>query len=481
MYYRQYHYQAYMDALKRGRRRQNKRTVWLLLLLITLAAVYFGTQLEPVSSCISDTPQQPELNPLARHHTDVRQAQAAKGPPAHPGARSPWEQKFGSAMQTQTIRVAAGDTLLRILRNNGLAHKQAYAAIKALSAVFAPAQLRQGHELDLNFIRTDTCPPVFQGLCLKLNARQSVELIKGVENNFYARRSTRHLETRHSRGAATINSSLYKAARDAGLPMDVLMQMMRAYSYDVDFQRDIQPGDRIEVLYEEKVDESGEFVKAGAVLYTMLQTRGRKLRLYRHQAADEDIARLFDARGQSVQKALMLTPIDGARLSSGYGMRKHPIMGYNKMHRGLDFAAPRGTPIMAAGDGIVEYAGRRGTYGHYIRIRHPNMYQTVYAHLRGYAKGMKRGVRVKQGETIGYVGSTGRSTGPHLHFEVRHGGSPVNPAAVKTPPGRELEGKELKRFLATKSRLETLYASLTEDKKLADAGRKLPEDAIARQ
>jgi murein DD-endopeptidase MepM/ murein hydrolase activator NlpD len=177
----------------------------------------------------------------------------------------------------------------------------------------------------------------------------------------------------------------------------------------------------------------------------------------------------------------MLTPIDGARLSSGYGMRKHPIMGYNKMHRGLDFAAPRGTPIMAAGDGIVEYAGRRGTYGHYIRIRHPNMYQTVYAHLRSYAKGMKRGVRVKQGETIGYVGSTGRSTGPHLHFEVRHGGSPVNPATVKTPPGRELEGKELKRFLATKSRLETLYASLTEDKKLADAGRKLPEDAIARQ
>ena len=481
MYYRQYHYQAYMDALKRGRRRQNKRTVWLLLLLITLATVYFGTQLEPVSSCISDPPRQTELNPLARHHTEVKQAQAAKGPPSHPGARDAWEQEFGSALKTQTIRVTAGDTLLRILRKSGLAHKQAYAVIEALSAVFNPAHLREGHELDLNFIAAEPCPPVFQGLCLKLNPRQSVELIKGVENNFHVRRSTRHLETRHSRAAATIDSSLYKAARNAGLPMDVLMQMMRAYSYDVDFQRDIQPGDRIEVLYEEKVDDNDEFVKAGAILYAMLQTRGRKLRVYRHQAADENMARLFDAKGQSVQKALMLTPIDGARLSSGYGMRKHPILGYNKMHRGLDFAAPMGTPIMAAGDGIIEYAGPRGTYGHYIRIRHPNMYQTVYAHLSGYGKGIKRGVRVKQGETVGYVGSTGRSTGPHLHFEVRHGGKPVNPATVKTPPGRELEGKELQRFLATKSRLETLYASLSNDKKLADAGRKLPDNAIARQ
>jgi len=156
----------------------------------------------------------------------------------------------------------------------------------------------------------------------------------------------------------------------------------------------------------------------------------------------------------------MVTPIDGARLTSGYGMRRHPILGYSRMHPGLDFAAPTGTPIMAAGDGVVEYAGRKGNYGNYIRIRHPNEYHTVYAHMSRFASGIRSGARVRQGETIGYVGSTGMSTGPHLHYEVHHRGEHVNPATVDTPPGRTLEGQELERFMQVKDDLETLFASL---------------------
>lgn len=196
--------------------------------------------------------------------------------------------------------------------------------------------------------------------------------------------------------------------------------------------------------------------------------------IYRYQTEGKE-ADFFDAHGKSVRKTLMVTPIDGARMSSGYGMRRHPIQGYTRMHHGLDFAAPTGTPIMAAGSGVVEQAGRNGSYGHYIRIRHPNNYHTAYAHLSRYAGGITKGQRVKQGQTIGYVGSTGLSTGPHLHYEVHHRGKNVNPASVKTPPGRTLEGDELKRFQLVKSGLEELYAAIEEQTRLAGARKRQEE------
>jgi murein DD-endopeptidase MepM/ murein hydrolase activator NlpD len=468
MRYRQDQFQAYIAALQRGKRRNRRRTGWLLLVLVTLTAVYFGIQLNPCASSISSRPGIPQPSPMARFEGPI---ETIRVPPAcrNPGARSPWEQQFGEALQTKTVRAARGDTLIRILHRAGIDYEEAYAVIEALKPHFDPASLRQGHELCLDFITCEGYSPVFQRLRLKLDAKREVQLIRGVSSGFSVRRVTRELKAHPARSSATIHSSLYQAARKAKIPMEILMQVLRAYSYDVDFQRDIQPGDRIEVLYEKMVDADGEYVRPGTVLYSALLTRGRTLRLYRHRTSDDSISRLFDAQGNSIQKALMVTPVDGARLSSGYGMRRHPILGYNKMHRGLDFAAPTGTPIMAAGDGIVEYAGPRGNYGNYIRIRHPNLYQTVYGHLSGYAKGIKSGVRVKQGETIGFVGSTGRSTGPHLHFEVRHDGTPVNPTRIKTPPGRALEGEALERFLLTKNRLEALYASLTE----ADSDRKL--------
>lgn len=468
MRYRQHQYQAYINALKRGRRKKTKRAAWLFLLFLVLLAVYFGLQSNPVLSCIPHKPHQPKLSPLPHNHADIRQFTDADAPPAeNPGARLPWDQDFGTALKKVTVTVSAGDTLSSILRWARVKDEVAAEVIKALQTVFDPGKLREGHEMSVDFVSYEGYKPVFQCLHLKLNAREKIVVMRGIDQGFKARMTKRDLETRFNQATATIQSSLYQAARDADLPIEILMQMLRAYVYDIDFQRDIHPGDRIEVLYEEKVDgRSGSYVEAGAVHYAAVHTRDRVLRVYRHETND-GFSRLFNSEGKSIRKALMLTPIDGAHISSGYGMRKHPILGYNKMHRGLDFAAPTGTPIMAAGDGVVEAVGPRGSYGNYIRIRHPNLYQTVYGHLSEFARGIKSGVRVKQGEIIGYVGSTGRSTGPHLHFEVRRGGEPINPSSVKTPPGRTLEGKELEAFRRTKNKLDKLYASFSSGKKLA--------------
>ena len=239
------------------------------------------------------------------------------------------------------------------------------------------------------------------------------------------------------------------AAQDAGLPIPLIMELIRVYSWDVDFQREIQRGDQFEVLYDRYVDgeapRSANAVKVGNILYASLTLSGKELRLFRHRMADGRVD-YFDPKGASVRKALLRTPIDGARLSSRYGKRRHPVLGYTKMHRGVDFAAPRGTPIMAAGNGVVEVAGRNGAYGKYVRIRHNGRYKTAYGHLTRYGRGVRKGKRVTQGQIIGYVGSTGRSTGPHLHYEVLAGKHRVNPLSIKLPTGTKLKGKQLVAF-----------------------------------
>ncbi|MFO8111039.1 MAG: peptidoglycan DD-metalloendopeptidase family protein [Desulfosalsimonadaceae bacterium] len=384
----------------------------------------------------------------------------------------PWELRLGAHLKEKVIRVSAGDTMINLLVESGLAASEAYRTAGALEKVFDPRELRQGQELRITFnADSGESGPVFQGLRLMLNVDRELQLIDCPNQGLLARIFDRELETRPVKAAVDIDASLYEAAMDADLPVDVLIQVIRAYSFDIDFQRDIRSGDRIEVMYEEKLDQDGRALTSGAVLYASFHTQGRFLPIYRYEAED-GVTDFFDAEGKSVKKTLMVTPIDGARMSSGYGMRRHPIQGYNRMHRGLDFAAPTGTPVMAAGNGIVEYAGRNGSYGHYVRIGHPNEYKTVYAHLSRYANGIKKGMRVAQGDIIGYVGSTGVSTGPHLHYEVHHRGKDVNPTSVKTPPGRILEGEELHRFRLAKSRLEQRYASIEKEAKLAEASGK---------
>ena len=262
------------------------------------------------------------------------------------------------------------------------------------------------------------------------------------------------------RAAGTIDNSLFLDGERAGVPAQIIVEMIRMYSYSVDFQREIRTGDSFELVYERFVDENGDVAKTGQVLAASLTLSGKPLTYYHFHPKGEPRADYFNAKGQSVRKTLMRTPIDGARLSSGFGKRKHPILGYTRMHKGTDFAAPHGTPIKAAGDGVINYIGTKGSYGRYIRIRHNGEYSTAYAHMRGYRRGLKKNSRVTQGQIIGYVGTSGRSTGPHLHYEVLKNGQQVNPLSIKLPTGIKLAGANLKSFLAYREEMDTRAASL---------------------
>ncbi len=251
-----------------------------------------------------------------------------------------------------------------------------------------------------------------------------------------------------------ILQSLYKAATDENIPANTIIEFARIYGFQVDFQRDIRKQDKFQIMYEIFLNEKNEIVETGEILFANLKLSGQDNSLYYF---DKDGSEgHYDKNGKSVKKALMKTPINGARLSSPFGMRKHPIDGFNKMHRGTDFAAPMGTPIMASGDGVVKKAGWCGGGGNCVKIKHNSTYQTIYAHMSKFARGIKTGIRVKQGQTIGYVGSTGKSTGPHLHYEVIVNGKKVNSQKLKLPSGKILKGKERKIFETKKIKLDVL-------------------------
>ena len=241
-----------------------------------------------------------------------------------------------------------------------------------------------------------------------------------------------------------IIQSLYKSATNQNIPPNIIVEFAGIYGFQVDFQRDIRKQDKFQIMYELYTNEKKEIVESGEILFANLKLSGQDNSLY-HFDKDGSVGH-YDKNGKSVKKALMKTPINGARLSSPFGMRKHPIDGFNKMHKGTDFAAPMGTPIMASGDGVVKKAGWCGGGGNCVKIKHNSTYQTIYAHMSKFARGIKPGVRVKQGQTIGYVGSTGKSTGPHLHYEVIVNGKKVNSQKLKLPSGKILKGEERKLF-----------------------------------
>jgi murein DD-endopeptidase MepM/ murein hydrolase activator NlpD len=251
-----------------------------------------------------------------------------------------------------------------------------------------------------------------------------------------------------------ILQSLYKSASDKKIPANTIIELARIYGFQVDFQRDIKKKDRFQIMYEVFVDENQKIIETGNILFANLNLSGGDNALYYFDKEGSDGH--YDKNGKSIKKALMKTPINGARLSSPFGMRKHPIDGFNKMHRGTDFAAPMGTPIMASGSGVIKKAGWCGGGGNCIVIRHNSTYQTIYAHMSKFVNGMRSGVRVKQGQTIGYVGSTGKSTGPHLHYEVLINGKKVNSQKLKLPSGKILKGEERKLFETKKIRLDVL-------------------------
>ena len=252
----------------------------------------------------------------------------------------------------------------------------------------------------------------------------------------------------------SILQSLYKSATDQKIPVSIILDFARVYGFQVDFQRDIRKKDKFQIMYEVFIDEKKKIVESGNILFANLVLNGEDNSLYYFD--EQGSVGHYDRNGKSIQKALMKTPINGARLSSPFGMRKHPIDGYNKMHKGTDFAAPKGTPIMASGSGVIKKAGWCGGGGNCVVIKHNSTYQTIYAHMSKFAKGIRSGTRVKQGQTIGYVGSTGKSTGPHLHYEVLINGKRVNSQTLKLPSGKILKGEERKLFETKKIKLDVL-------------------------
>ena len=251
-----------------------------------------------------------------------------------------------------------------------------------------------------------------------------------------------------------ILQSLYRSAIEEKIPISTIVEFARVYGFQVDFQRDIRKQDSFQIMFEVFIDDSGKQIETGNILFANLKLSGKNNSLYYFDK--EGSEGHYDKNGKSVKKALMKTPINGARLSSPFGMRKHPIDGFNKMHRGTDFAAPMGTPIMASGDGVIKKAGWCGGGGNCVVIKHNSTYQTVYAHMSKFAKSIRSGVRVKQGQIIGFVGSTGKSTGPHLHYEVIVNGKKINSQTLKLPSGKVLKGNERKLFETKKIKLDVL-------------------------
>ena len=371
----------------------------------------------------------------------------------------------------KSMKLKPGDTLMVALMRAGCDPRQAHDAIVALSELYNPRKLKVGQVLTVVMDPDEAAGrAALHGITLASSPGYSVEVGRAAAGDFYAAREVEVPMAReliHVGGR--IDSSLYQSAIDVGVPVSVLMETIKAFSFDVDFQREIQRGDSFTVLFERFIDDTGLMTREGAMLYGELTLSGKPLRIYRHVLAGGAVE-YYNEDGHSIRKALLRTPIDGARLTSGYGKRKHPINGYTKMHRGVDFGAATGTPIVAAGGGVVEAAGWNGGYGRYVRIRHKGKYATAYAHMKGIAKSVKKGKRVRQGQIIGYVGASGNATGPHLHYEVLRNGRQMNPLSVRLPTGVKLEGASLAAFERVRATIDAQLSALPLMQRVAEAG-----------
>jgi murein DD-endopeptidase MepM/ murein hydrolase activator NlpD len=411
-----------------------------------------------------------------------------------------------SGTDTRTITLDRGDTLVGALTDAGVSQEDANAVILALARVYDPKAVRAGETFDISFTTVpdqpvaqitytppaqsadsltdddsgngtlESVPTTPVGKLLSLTYSPTVDheitIARGANGLFTAKDVHQTLEARYHRAGATIDSSLYLAAMQAGIPADVVVKMIHMFSYEVDFQRDLKPGNSFEVLYNYYYTPNGQPAKEGDIAYAALNLGGRSIALYRYKP-NGDTADYFDARGGSARSMLMKTPVDGARITSGFGMRFHPILGYSRMHKGIDFGVPIGTPVMAAGSGVIQQEGRLGGYGNFMLVNHQNGYSTAYGHLSRFAPGIRVGARVRQGQVIAFSGNTGMSTGPHLHYEIRVNNVQVNPAAVKVATGRRLFGHDLRDFLVERLHVDTELASMPLQSKVAEGGGEL--------
>ena len=356
-------------------------------------------------------------------------------------------EKTGIAPQAavNTVRLKPGEGLAPALRRAGFSGRDAHLAVSKFADSRSLRKLPIGFQLETLAPGT-LSPGAFRAA---LDETQDITLYQDAAGNWQRFISIRPIETFMTHAKGVIETSLYAASSEAGISDAIFNDVVQLLAFNVDFQREIRTGDSFEVLFERRRDLlSGKIMPSATLHMVAITLSGQQMQFFRHVQRDGTIG-FYDRQGHSAARTLMRTPINGARLSSGFGNRKHPVLGYSAMHKGVDFAAPTGTPIMAAGSGVVEVAGWNGSYGRYIRIRHNGSYKTAYAHLSSISRGISPGQRVQQGQIIGRVGSTGRSTGPHLHYEIIRHGRKLNPMTVRLPTGKSLPEAERKHFRTT--------------------------------
>ena len=363
--------------------------------------------------------------------------------------------------QISDHEVKNGDTLLKILADVGAQEQDVFSILNALKKIKFSQSLNIGAVISITYRSqnneestdaSDNKKVVISNVTIPSSVEENIVITRKNDGGYDARELKIKLLRYNSRYFGVIKNGLFVDGVEAGISPNSMMNMINLYGYDIDFQRDIHSGDKFEMLVESFYDENGKKVRDGSVLYSSLVLQNRKIDIYMHKV--DNRIEYFDSKGNSIKKSLLRTPINGARVSSGFGMRRHPILGYSKMHKGVDFAASTGTPILAAGAGTLVYMGIKGGYGNYVQIKHNNDYSTAYGHASRFNKKFRVGAKVKQGDVVAYVGTTGRSTGPHLHFELLYRGSQVNPAKVKATSGIKLVGKELVRFESSKNEID---------------------------
>ena len=360
-------------------------------------------------------------------------------------------------------KIKKGDTIQKILQQYKIQNREIQKVITQYKKYANPNRLLVGNEIN---IIVEKILPENKNSVVKFSVpitkSTTIEITKNSKNKIISKKIITKLYKKKILSENVIKKNLYSSAMEANINPDAIIEFARIFGFEIDFQRDIRKNDYFKIYYEKFFDENGVFIKSGSILYAHMNVKGREISLYKF-GSDEEYG-YFDENGRSVEKALMKTPINGARLSSPFGMRKHPILGFNKMHMGTDFAAPEGTPIMASGSGTVTRAKWCGGGGNCIKIKHNSTYTTVYAHLKNFAKGIKKGKKVRQGQIIGYVGSTGMSTGPHLHYEVIVNGKKVNSQKLKLPSGKVLKNNERTEFEIHRIKTDVQIAELFEKK-----------------
>jgi murein DD-endopeptidase MepM/ murein hydrolase activator NlpD len=364
--------------------------------------------------------------------------------------------KINSPYEEVSYVIKNNDTIEKILKNYNIKGND----IKKISTKLREKKLSSiysGRKLSLIYKKLEDSPNTVVNLIYPVSNTSSIE-VRTFQNDFIVKENILQLYKKEVVARNVIKNNLYSSAIEAGVQPNIIVEFARIYGFEVDFQRDIRKGDWFEILYEKFEDDNNKTRDTGKIIYASMFVNGDEINLYNFKDGNDE--EYYNIKGKSITKSLMKTPINGARLSSSFGMRKHPILGYNKMHRGTDFAASSGTPIMASGSGTVTRARWCGGGGNCVKIKHNSTYQTIYAHMKSFAKGIKEGRKVRQGQIIGYVGSTGMSTGPHLHYEVLVNGKKVNSQRLKLPSGKTLKGKAREIFELERIKIDLKLSAL---------------------